>query len=333
MSNEVTVFVDTGKHGFAGFETYFKLAKMVRMHPHDTDLSVSNVIPVNGMALTVLAPLMAALVKKGTNVLIYAHAEPTNFVFPIYGGAPKNDFDMTEAAKLSYHLDVMARDSPAVDPFLVQTYLPHVDPFHKKDFVDKSPGYLKVNKVVGEQLMDALARIRELRLNQLAIRACRIGQSTEFMGYLGRLFGVKRVSAPKLRTAAIAGPRQGILTVQPQFKADFLEKVKRFKHGVNGDHVYTYPHPARAFGITDPLVVQFTVVPTGKTTFLTSLFGASEPEAAFEFFRLTAGYTALPSEVKASGVVAFHALQGPNALIFPGEREYLQNMTFVTVGR
>ena len=333
MSNEVTVFVDTGKHGFAGFETYFKHAKMVRMAPHDTDLYVTNTIPINGMSLTTLVPVMAALVKKGTNVLIYAHAEPTNFVFPVHGGAPKNDFDMTEAAKLSYHLDVLARDSSIIDPFLVQTYLPHVDPFHKTDFKDKSPGYLKVNKVVGEQLIDSLVRIRELKLNHLAIRACRIGQSTEFMGFLGRLFGVKRVSAPKLRTAAIAGSRAGIITVSPEAKAEFLELAKRFKHGVNGDHVYTYPHPAKHLGVKDPLVVQFTVVPSGKTTFVTSVFGASEPEAAFEFFRLTAGYTALPSEVRASGVIAFHALQGPTALIFPGEREYLQNMTFVTVGK
>lgn len=332
MSNEVTVFVDTGKHGFAGFETYFKHAKMVRMAPHDTDLYVTNVVPINGMSLTTLAAVMgSSLVKKGTNVLIYAHAQPTNFVFPVHGLKSKNDFDIKEAAKLSYHLDVLASESDVIDPFHVQKYLPYVDPFHKTDFKDKSPGYMKVNKGVGEQLVDSLIAIREKRLNHLAVRACRIGQSTEFMRLLGRLFGVKRVSAPKLRTAAIAGARSGIITVPPEMKAQFLELAKRFQHGVNGDHVYTYPHPARHLGVKDPLVVQFTVVPSGKTTFVTSVFGASEPEAAFEFFRLTAGYTALPSEVRASGVIAFHALQGPNSLIFPGEPAYLQNMSFVTV--
>jgi hypothetical protein len=332
VSNQVTVFVDTGKHGFAGFETYFKHAKMVRMAPHDTDLAVTNVVPINGMSLTTLAAVMgSSLVKKGTNVLVYAHAQPTNFVFPVHGPGSKNHFDMKEAAKLSYHLDVLASGSSVLDPFLVQKYLPHVDPFHKTDFKDKSPGYMKVSKAVGEQLMDSLVAIREKKLNHLAIRACRVGQSTEFMQLLGRLFGVKRVSAPKLRTAAIAGPRAGIITVNPEAKAQFLQLVKRFQHGVNGDHVYTHPHPARHLGVTDPLVVQFTVVPAGKTTFVTSAFGASEPEAAFEFFRLTAGYTALPREVMASGVIAFHALQGPTSLIFPGEREYLQNMSFVSV--
>lgn len=333
MSNEVTAFVDTGRHGFTGFEVYFKHAKMVRMAPHDTDLYVSRPVPINGMSLTTLAPIMAALTKPGTNALIYAHGDPKTLYFPIHGEKSKNYFDITEAAKLSYHLDLLARDSSILDPFLAQSYAPYVDPFHKTDFRDKSPGYLKVNKQTGEQLMDSLIRIRELKLNHLAVRACRVGENPDFMRILGRLFGAKRVSAPKLRTAAIAGPKDGILTVKPEAKLQFLELVKRFKHGVNGDHVYTYPHPAKHLGVKDPLVVQFTVIPTGKISFLTSVFGASEREAASEFFRLTAGYTALMSEVGASGQIAFHALQrGPNSLIFPGEREYLQNMSFVTVG-
>lgn len=334
VSNMTTVFLDTRTKGFPGLEKFFDFSKFMPMRPYHDDLYVKKVVSLDSMCLLDLAVDMPVSVGKGENAAIYTHAGPKNFFFPIDSAKSKNDFDIREAAKLSYHIDLYLRDQLGnqgfIDPFLANNYLGYVDPFHKKNFQDKSPDYLKIDKFASEMLMDDFAAVRNLRINHLAIRACRVGESVEFMKILGRLFGAKTVSAPRLRTAAVIGAATGFTdrVIRDDLRGAFYEAAKKLKHGIGGTHMYQYPNRRNP---AEPLIVSFQYQKVTAIKFALFNFVASHPEALAEFLRATANFDAAMAQVAGVGVIAFHALQGPNALIFPREPEYVQNLTFVTV--
>lgn len=334
MSNLAVVYLDTRPHGFPKFETYFRYARMMRMSPFADDLYMDRTISLDDMSLFTLAMEMRNSLGKNQNAIIYTHAEPNNFVFWI-DPKKKNDFDVKEAANLSYHLDLYQRNelreqTMIVDPFLAQNYAGYVDPFNEKRFLDKSPDYLKIGKEWGEYLMDEFAAIRKLKMNHLAIRACRIGQNRDFMRFLGMLFGARSVSAPRLRTASVLGNASVIkMPTNDKDRKSLTDLLSKGKHGAN--HIYKYENTFKDYGITEPMFFSFYYTKSGKTSFKLSEIVVSHEEAIYEFHMRTAGQTAMPSEIRAIGQLAWHALQGPKNLIFPGEREYLQNMEFVQI--
>ncbi|HVK07482.1 MAG TPA: hypothetical protein VM597_01765 [Gemmataceae bacterium] len=353
MSNVAYAYVDTraGK-GFGGMEEYFRLAKRMPLSPYHQDLYVEKAFAVPNMSLTELALEMAINHRPGVNAVIYCHGDPRQLVFPIDPSdhQKKNYLDTTDAARVSYHLDLIAakqlvqHKDQILDPFIASKYPASVK-FNNVGFYNEvTPDYLKINKVKGDAraredavstadgLMASLAHIRGLKIPHLAIRACRVGQSPDLMKYVGMMLGTKSVSAPRLRTASFGGRLPGIQYVPADKKADFAKQFTKSKHGQGGTHLYEYANPLNKFGITDPLRFTFRVVYTGKSRFRLDFVYASEEEALSEFLWRTAGYTELMSKVRALGGIALHALVGPSQrLIFPTEPEYLTHMAFVNV--
>lgn len=337
VSNMTTVFLDTRKQGFPGLEKFFDYSKFMLMRPYHEDLYVKKVVSLESMCLLDLAVAMPMSMGRGENAAIFTHAGPKNFYFPIDSAKSKNDFDIKEAANLSYHLDLHSDfknygnkygKGAAIDPLLVAPYLGYVNPSHKTNFLDKSPDYLKINKYASELLMDDFAAVRSLRINHLAIRACRVGESVEFMKILGRLFGAKTVSAPKLKTAAVIGAAGGFTNrvIRDDLRGAFYDATKKLKHGIGGTHMYQYPSRRNA---AEPWIVSFQYQKVTSIKFALFNFVASHTEALAEFLRVTANYDASLAQVAV--IIAFHALQGPNNLIFPREPEYVKNLTFVNV--
>jgi hypothetical protein len=342
QTNVAVAFLDTRAHGFRGFEHYFRLAHKVPLSPNCVDLYVDRVVSIPDMSLTSLAAAMAENLKPGENALIYTHAEPNNFVFPVDPTQPKNDFDVKEAAALSYHLDLIEKGqqrSSVIDPFLHQPYAKYVSLAPKKyeQFATESPAaYLKIkDSVTAQMLQGDLRAIRQKGIGHLAVRACRIGQNPDFMQMLGRLFGAESVSAPKLRTASVLGGTQAFNLVKPENMAKYILDTKAKRNGVGGFHKYEFPSPVVAQnGVNIPYLFSFTAQKTGKTTFNLHTVKATFVDAIMEYLWTVAGYDALLGrDIAPYKTVALHALQGPHALIFPKERQYLQNIEFVRVAR
>lgn len=343
QTNVAVAFLDTRTHGFPGFEHYFRLAPKVPLFPYCTDLHVDRVVQIPDMSLTSLAAAMVANLKPGENVLIYTHAEPNNFVFPIDPTKPKNDFDVKEAANLPYHLDLIDQRQLGgciIDPFIHQTYGKYVTldaKKHEKQFGTESPdSYLKIGDATTAQLLQGdLAGIRRKGIGHLAIRACRVGQNKDFMRMLGLLFGAKTVSAPKSRTAAILGGTQAINIVQPENLAKHIIETRAKHHGSGGFHKYEFPSPIFGQnGVNIPYLFSFTSLKTGKTSFQLQQIKATFLDAIMSFLWDVAGYTALLSkDIVPYQKIAMHALQGKHGLIFPKERAYLENLEFIWVKR
>ncbi len=343
QTNLTVAFLDTRPQGFKGFEHYFRLAHKVPLYPNCVDLYVDRVVPVPDMSLTTLTAAMAENLKPGDNALIYTHAEPNNFVFPVDPAHPKNEFDAKEAATLSYHLDLIEKGqhrAAVIDPFLHQPYAKYVslDPkTYEQRFATESPGgYLKIKDSATAQILQGdLRAVRQLRIGHLAVRACRVGQNPEFMRMLGRLFGAESVSAPKLRTAAILGNTRAFNVVPLEKLAKHILDTKARRNGAGGFQKYEFNSPIVApNGVKLPFLFSFATAKTGKTTFDMHTVKATFEDAAMEFFWNVAGYDALLGrDIAPHQVIAVHALQGPTGLIFPKEREYLRNIEFVRVSR
>jgi hypothetical protein len=248
-----------------------------------------------------------------------------------------------EAAKLSYHLDLIEQrrlGSGVLDPFIHQTYGKYVTLNQEKHdtlFATESPDtYLKIGDAGLAQLLQGdLAGIRRKGMGHLAVRACRVGQNKDFMRFLGLLFGAKTVSAPKLRTAAIVGSTKAFNLVKPENLAKFIINTRAKSHGAGGYHKYEFPSPIVApNGVKLPYLFSFDTAKTGKTSFNMQNVRASFEDAAMDFLWNVAGYDALlGKDIAPYGVIAMHALQGPKSLIFPKQREYLENLEFVWVKR
>lgn len=342
MSNIAVAFIDTRPNGFPGMERYYQLAKMVRMTPKHQDLYIERVVPLPNMCLTELASAMLQNLKEGWSALVYTHGEPDNILFPIdYESSRKNYLDVRDAARLSYHLDLIQAGplhkdygQRIVDPFLASKYPGYVDPFdetRKHYYADRTPDYLKISdKVFADRLIDNLVAIRKLRMPHLAIRACRVGMNKELMKYTAMMFGAKSVSAPVAKTASVVGETAGSFRFikNPE---DLVQALKAEKHGVRGVHVYEYPNMMPGTAGKYPWQVTFTIQRQGRARFNLINRIATNIDALTQFLWKTAGYDALISTLLAGGVLALHALDGGTRLIFPGEKDYLANMNFLTV--
>jgi hypothetical protein len=347
MSNLAYAYVDTRMNGFRGMELYFQYAKKIRMSPYYQDLYVDKVFPVDQMSLTELAYTMAINHREGVSALIYTHGEPKQVLFPIDPSQKKNYLDATDAARVSYHLDLLkanrliTQKDVILDPWIASKYPASIKAGNVGYYNETTPDYLKIHLAKGDKaaareaadgLMVDLKQVRSYKIPHLAIRACRVGQNKDLMKYVGMMFGAQSVSAPKLKTASIVGPLKAIKMVEAEKQAAFAKAFQKVKHGQGGTHVYEYPNPFNKFGIGEPLRMTFQSVFAGRCRFYLQYVRASEDETISEFLWKTAGYTELMTPVRAAGYVALHALDGPNhRLIFPMEREYLTHMTFVDV--